>query len=521
MSQRWHRLRRVIRWIAVASGAFMLVVLYGWRYGFSPLPHLLPRPGGTVDCLAPDAPPPPDNFWHHVRTLTVRTLTDPGRAPTGEASREYTLAQAGVVVRDGRRHDADLHFRSTEVTLRPEDRRVWLAERPDILAGLAAAASAPDRRPPTFLTAEDVMGFGLLTTAALWQVDAAAGSSNTRGAFQHLLEAWTLYTAVVPPVEFSEFFDERGSEEVNETVAKPFRRLALQGPALAREDVREVLARLATLAREAGRPEAAFTHAMGREAPRLQAARRPEWGRVGRAVRMAGMLVRQDAGRLVMDLIERVLGRRYGGEPNYQGVAHGIRPLTEVVLALQTLVARDVDFAAMEAACVSRTVAALEAGGLPDRSVAPPWLPDPVSSRTAWRRWFDRPAVWRLTEVLPDARAPLESWRQWQVYLESCRLTLALRAFHDQHDRWPDALEELVPGILEVLPRDPFGDGPFRYARTGTGWRFWSAGPEGRDPERDDEDALPQRVFRSTEAGVATPAEDSNQGSTRTPSRVR
>lgn len=484
------------------AGAGILVVGYGWRHGFSDLPEPAPAATGALAWPGSEGDLPSTNFWYHVRALT---RSEPQLA--ADASQAVVLPRPRGPARSGVRGRAVPYY-LPEPALPPEDRLPWLDERPEITAALEAALAAPDRRAPANLRTEELVAFKLLVAAASWRAEAAEQSADAPAAFRHLLACWTLHSAVVPPAEFPELFDERGGEELNETLARPFRRLAMVGPALGLAETREILAALASLGRNAGGPEAAFLRALDREAARIGAARIPDWGRVGRAVRMAGLLVRQDAGRLVMDLLERMLGRRYGGEPNYHGVAHGIRPVAEFLVALQTLAARDKDFDAMAAACVTRTLDALQRRRLPPRSAAPAWLPDAVSACGLWRRWFDRPAVWRLTEVLPDPRTALESWQQWQVGLESCRLTLALRAFHDRCGRWPDRLEELTPGLLEAVPRDPFGDGPFRYERTGESWRFWSVGPEGRDPGREQWDQVPQRVFRSTEFQTTSSATD-------------
>lgn len=516
MLPKWPRLRRVLRVTALLVGAGMLVLVHGWRHGFEALPEPAALASPFPALPQPGEPPAPGGFWHAVRSMTE---TDPHLAV--EASRTVLRPRPRQLPRppEGSRHATGLSL--PDPGLAPEQRLPWLEHHPEIGAALEAALAATDLQPPADLLPGDVVAFKLLGVAVAWRAEAAELAGDPATAFRRYVEAWKFQAAAAPPAEFPELFDERRGEEVNELLARPCRRLALTGPGLDAGEARKVLAELAAVGRAAGRPERAFLRAVARESRRLQAARAPDWSRLGRSLHMAGMLVRQDVGRLAMDLLDRTLGRRYRGEPNYHGGAHGVRPLTELLVALQTLVARPADFVAMESAALSRTVAALREGHLPPRANAPPWLPDPLSSRSGWRRWLDRPAVWRLTEVLPDPRTPLESWQHWQVYLESCRITLALRAHRDRHRRWPARLEELVPEFLEAVPRDPFGGAPFRYECTPEGWRFWSAGPAGRDPEREDAEAVPQCCFRSNEfldrPGTATP----DQGTTRTPSRVR
>ena len=106
-----------------------------------------------------------------------------------------------------------------------------------------------------------------------------------------------------------------------------------------------------------------------------------------------------------------------------------------------------------------------------------PWLPGEYRLRSLWRRAFDRPTTWRVTELLPDPRQFLQSGQRWRAGLESCRLTLALRMFKETHSHWPDKLWELSPGILEAVPLDPLTGGAFEYVREGDGWRLAAGGP--------------------------------------------
>jgi hypothetical protein len=151
--------------------------------------------------------------------------------------------------------------------------------------------------------------------------------------------------------------------------------------------------------------------------------------------------------------------------------------LEQLVLTLQAWVARPEDFKAAREASVSLTVAALRSGALPPRDSRPAWVPGNPSPRPWWRRVLDRPAVWRSLESLPDPYTLEQGQRFWLEYLESCRLTLALRLFRDASGSWPDRLDELAPGILPFVPTDPVTRAPFRYARDGARWRL--LGPDG------------------------------------------
>ncbi len=483
--------RRAIFRLLSRAGAGLLVLAgltgYGWRYGFTPLPQ--PEPGVTVrldDLFAPE-PLTESNFWHQVRTLS--NGSNPRRLRAAGASRSPA----------GPRRPFILPGAEPPVPRSAPPAEPAGIETAELLAVAARAAAAADRRPPRTLHSEDLIAFRQLYRAVVLAGETAAQRGEAELAFAFWLAAWRLHAALVPAVEFAGFFDERGLEEVNVQLARPFRELALTGPALSPQQTRRWLDELAAVGRLAGTAAESYARQVEQARPALGAARRPDWSRLRRVWSMAGMLIRQDAGRLFVDVLERVLGRRMGGEPNYHGAAHLLRPLADTVETLQIWLARPEDFDRMEAACLTRTLAALQAESLPGPP-SPGWWPGPSGPGGWWRRVFDRPAVWRLPRHLPLPEPALESARQWRLYLESCRLALALRAYRDARGRWPDRLEELVPAFLATLPPDPFRRGSvLRYVRTEAGWRFWSVGPEQRDPAPDEYGNLPQRVFEFRE----------------------
>lgn len=488
----WKRhpwLRRTLQLAAGLAGGLALVCVYGWRVGFEALPPPAPLTNRSAAFLPPDAAPPSSNIWHHIRAVGRQYAAAPGEPMPPRYVRRLDRSDADdpVFARFGPQHS-------------------WGEERGTLVAAIEAALAAPDLRPPATLSAADTAGFHLLLAAALQRAAESMSEGDAATALERLLDVLDLYAPVAVAVEFPELFDERGGEEVNVLVARRFRELALRSsdlPAEAWGRLFERLPGVETRARSAAR---AYDRLLARDQSRIGLARKPDWARVRRSVRMAGMLVRQDAGRLMMDLFEHLVGRRRGGEPNYHGAAHALRPFDVLCAALQTAAAQETDFQAMEQAIASRTLEALAEGRLPPREQRPAWLPDPAPVRSGWRQTLDRPAVWRLTEVFPDPRSVLESRLQWQVYLESCRLTLALRVFHQRTGRWPDRLEELVPGILPAVPRDPFATQPFRYERVGEGWRFWSVGPDGRANPDFGETAIPQYSF--PHPGRAGPVQD-------------
>ena len=60
--------------------------------------------------------------------------------------------------------------------------------------------------------------------------------------------------------------------------------------------------------------------------------------------------------------------------------------------------------------------------------------------------------------------------------------TLALQAYHAEHNAYPDSLATLVPTYLHAVPGDPFAlNQPLRYHQTAQGYLLYSIGPDGKD----------------------------------------
>jgi len=61
------------------------------------------------------------------------------------------------------------------------------------------------------------------------------------------------------------------------------------------------------------------------------------------------------------------------------------------------------------------------------------------------------------------------------------RTGLACRLFKSRTGRYPESLEELVPGILKEIPIDPFTGKPLVYRREGEGFIVYSLGSNEKD----------------------------------------
>jgi hypothetical protein len=58
------------------------------------------------------------------------------------------------------------------------------------------------------------------------------------------------------------------------------------------------------------------------------------------------------------------------------------------------------------------------------------------------------------------------------------RTALAVELHRKATGSLPGRLEDLVPGVLDAVPVDPFSGGPPGYERLEPGFRVWSAGKD-------------------------------------------
>lgn len=464
--KRW---RRALRGVGVAVALFAALTLFGWRYGFSPLPAPVPGVAFVPEPPLARADYAPDNCWFWLREMERRWRVN----PQFHASEEVFFSTVDAWARSG-----------TQPSLGGDRLVRWLRDDAEIERGFRGFLDATNTLAPASFPVGEVRAGYVFTTHALLRAAERERQGETAAAFAGLLEAWRFQARLTPPASFPSFYDERGVEQVNQTLARPWRRLAVSGPALAPATVHRLLEGLAAVTNSVPGLERAYAQAVSAALSRAHEPPATEWRRVRLAFRQAVMTMSFDVLRLVQAVWGRVVDTRLEAVP-IEGARRLGRPVGMLMATWQRAVARPDDFAQMRAAWLSRTLAALQRGE-----------PVPRPSRGWFQRWFDRPAVWNSVELLPEAEPLRTTQRQWLVDLESCRLSLALRAFREAHGRWPDRLEELVPEWLPAVPADPFGGRPFGYWRDDTGWQFWSVGPSGREPSPEEAASLPQRVFR-------------------------
>jgi hypothetical protein len=92
------------------------------------------------------------------------------------------------------------------------------------------------------------------------------------------------------------------------------------------------------------------------------------------------------------------------------------------------------------------------------------------------------PAVFGIDRVCAQLRGMLATYGPYNKADLRCAVVMvAVERFRQAHQRWPDALTNLVPRFLAQVPLDPFDAAPLRYARREDGVVIYSIGPDGQD----------------------------------------
>ncbi len=83
--------------------------------------------------------------------------------------------------------------------------------------------------------------------------------------------------------------------------------------------------------------------------------------------------------------------------------------------------------------------------------------------------------------VLPTMGAAFCAEAHVKAHLRVARTALQVEKWRTEHGRWPDSLDEVVPGVWEAPPGDPFSEAPLVYRRTDDGMVVYSVGADGAD----------------------------------------
>jgi hypothetical protein len=78
--------------------------------------------------------------------------------------------------------------------------------------------------------------------------------------------------------------------------------------------------------------------------------------------------------------------------------------------------------------------------------------------------------------------------------MRAARVVIAAERYRLGKGAFPEQLQELVPGYLAEIPKDPFDGRPMRYKRLTTGIVAYSIGEDGQDDGgREDQREIGQR----------------------------
>ena len=91
------------------------------------------------------------------------------------------------------------------------------------------------------------------------------------------------------------------------------------------------------------------------------------------------------------------------------------------------------------------------------------------------------PTSWYSMVTAPSYDATVRKEVAVQMRARAAQAALAAEQYRLANGRWPDSLDQLVPGLLAEVPEDAFSDGQVIYRRTEHGIAVYSVGPDGGD----------------------------------------
>jgi len=441
------------------------VAVFGWRYGFRPLPPIDPR----VDLHSPyevsleQLPPDHPGFW------IQRMQAAPGFSISGEALLHRFVSDY-------------LRWGHTTATNRAKVAE-WTAALPLLKECYDRVLATSDRRIVKWWSGRDSQRPNptderhLLLLYAIWQAAEAEHAATPARAFEHLLDGWRIAQAL-PGLD---------TPWGDGNLATAWRRLALTAPLPPRSEVLALLARLTATTATPVSLEQAFhimawpcqeTHVTN---PFLLAGTEnlPLRKLMASAFGSALEETLEGAGRYIQWGLRRVAGGASETPPRFEGLRTFAEPLAITMRHVAILLARTNDLDHVHRAYVGGVLARLRAGHT-NEAIA--WAEMTCAKRPrAWYSLFDRPAAWSVPSATGSPAGCLERIRWHRVQVESCRLTLALRLYRETHRRWPNSLSPLVPDILPEIPLDPFSGQPFLYRRTDAEYVFATVGPVGTE----------------------------------------
>ncbi len=95
--------------------------------------------------------------------------------------------------------------------------------------------------------------------------------------------------------------------------------------------------------------------------------------------------------------------------------------------------------------------------------------------------------------LTPAVSSAANSASRTRIYPAIARTQVALERFKRDKGRWPEMLNELVPGYLPSVPQDEFANAPLMYAVAGGKPRIWSVGKNQSSDESEGDDIVISR----------------------------
>ena len=89
--------------------------------------------------------------------------------------------------------------------------------------------------------------------------------------------------------------------------------------------------------------------------------------------------------------------------------------------------------------------------------------------------------VFLVKHIAPAMGKVWQALQRHHARLRSAYVAVALERYRQQHDRWPDSLQQLIPGLIERVPLDPYDGALLRYRPLADGVVVYSVGPDGKD----------------------------------------
>jgi hypothetical protein len=117
-----------------------------------------------------------------------------------------------------------------------------------------------------------------------------------------------------------------------------------------------------------------------------------------------------------------------------------------------------------------------------ERQARTPYLKSREFFKSQVPKSWHRPWYAFLSKTLvPNVEAAFMKEAQIKATYLAARAGLACRLYKSRMGRYPESLEELVPGVLTEVPIDPFTGTPFVFRREGQGFIVYSLGSNQKD----------------------------------------